>query len=113
MSDNGLIRGDVFGPPPPIYPCKVVGVRVGGTLVTGDDAKAPPDQMGFDIEINTTDGIKTLTNAKSHWPPVDPGVDVNGEAVMNSIGWVWYIPTQDRILPFIYMPPDSIDCDKL
>lgn len=110
---TAMDRNHVFGPPPPIYPCKVKAVRVDGAIVTGDDAKALPAVMTFDIVVSTLDGPREIENTRSYWPAVDETVDVNGDAMIGATGWVWYIPDERRLIPMIFLPPDSIDCGDL
>lgn len=101
---------NVFGDPPPCYPCRVKAVRVNGTIVTGNAAKALASAMTFDLEVSTLDGVRVIENTPSYYPVDDPTVDRNGSNMIGARGWIWYIPEERALVPMIYMPPDSIDC---
>jgi hypothetical protein len=101
-----------FGPPPPLYPCTVKAVRVNGSIVTGDAAKALPSVITLDILVNTLDGVREFQGV-ANGLIADPTVDVNGSILIGAKGWLFYIPEEQAIVPLIYIPPDSIECTKL
>jgi hypothetical protein len=106
-------RGEVFGPPPPMYPCTIMAVRVDGDPAVGDAAKVTPDRISFDIEIETVNGPRQYLAVKSAFPAADPTLDINGPALIGKSAVVWYFPTRQRLVLYAFLPPDSIECAKL